>query len=195
MQKHNFWQATRKASLYPENWIDPTLRDDKTDLFDAYEAAIMQKDLNWDTFTAAIRNYVHSLSQIAHLEIQAYLRDHRKGISEVYHLFGRTRSTPYQLYYRKFHLPRPSGHGWWSPWSKIELETTTYESDWNGDTLAESGIYLTPVMRGNRLFLYIPQIMLKTVPPPPPGPASGGSKGIDAFAHMATSQMNTASYT
>lgn len=38
MQKYRVWEANRKVFLYPENWIEPSLRDDKSPFFNAFEA-------------------------------------------------------------------------------------------------------------------------------------------------------------
>ncbi|KAI5794254.1 hypothetical protein DFH27DRAFT_526698 [Peziza echinospora] len=176
MQKHNVWQATRRAYLYPENWLEPTLRDDKTGLFEAYEAAIMQKDLDWHTFAGAVRAYVQGLAGIAHLDIQAYLLENRPG-AEVYHIFARTRSAPYVFYHRALHIVLPARHVFWAPWAKIDVDITTHEADLDGSSLAHSGAYLLPVMRGNRLFLYTPQIVAKTLAPQAAG-APGSFEGL-----------------
>ncbi|MCJ1439459.1 hypothetical protein MMC27_008853 [Xylographa pallens] len=193
MQKHNVWQATRKAFLYPENWIDPTLRDDKTELFQNYEAAIMQGDLSWDVFVGEMKRYVVGLSQIADLDIQTYLHEVESGVADTYHFFGRTRNAPYRYFYRKVRQDKDARHVFWSPWTKMELDTPTYETDWDGSKLAQSGSYLLPVMRGNRLFLYLPQIMVKTIPTTPkpvteqvPAGGSGGTSATTQIEKPAT---------
>ncbi|KAI5465016.1 hypothetical protein BGZ63DRAFT_379198 [Mariannaea sp. PMI_226] len=170
MQRHNIWQATRKAFLYPENWIEPSLRDDKTPLFEAFETALMSKDLSWDTFSQAIRAYVQELQGIADLDIVAYLREVRKEESEIYHFFGRTRSAPFEFFYRTFRIIRAgSGDGlaFWSPWTRIGVEAPTYETNWDGATIkgSGSGSYLVPVIRNHRVFLYLPQLVAKSQPP------------------------------
>lgn len=38
MQKYRVWEANRKVFLYPENWIEPSLRDDKSPFFNEFEA-------------------------------------------------------------------------------------------------------------------------------------------------------------
>ncbi|KAJ2975279.1 hypothetical protein NUW58_g8404 [Xylaria curta] len=63
-----------KIFLYPENWLEPILRDDKSQLFDEFEASLMKKNLNLDTFTDAIKTYVYGLNQIAGLNMVAYVR-------------------------------------------------------------------------------------------------------------------------
>jgi hypothetical protein len=161
MQRHNLWQATRRAFLYPENYLDATLRDDKTPLYDDFETAIMSKDLNWDTFAKAIRGYVQSLSGISDLDIQAYLREYRQGAWDKYHFFGRTRTAPFEFYYRCMLRPA-TDVVLWSPWKKIDVDVITYEADWDGSSIPNGGSYLVPVIRNNRLFLYLPQILVKT---------------------------------
>ncbi|KAG4263106.1 hypothetical protein FPRO03_10469 [Fusarium proliferatum] len=188
MQKHNVWTATRKAFLYPENWIDPTLRDDKTALFGDYETTIMQKDLSWDTFSQAIRTYVKGLSEIADLDIQAYLRHHPTGGLETYHFFGKTRSAPYRFYYRSMRLTQPSDVAMWTPWTLMDIGSVTYEADWNGSSVTNSGAYLIPVMRGNRLTVYVPEIMVKTLTPETP---IGEKKSPMTFSEAAGNSLNT----
>ncbi|KAF5576786.1 toxin subunit [Fusarium pseudoanthophilum] len=188
MHKHNIWTATRKAFLYPENWIDPTLRDDKTVLFGDYESTIMQKDLSWDTFAQAIRTYVKGLSEIADLDIQAYLRHHPTGGLETYHFFGKTRSTPYRFYYRNMRLTQPSDVALWTPWALMDIGSVTYEADWDGSSVTNPGAYLIPVMRGNRLILYIPEIMVKTLTPETP---KGEKVGGLTFGEAAGKSLNT----
>lgn len=38
MKHYRMWEANRKVFLYPENWIEPSLRDDKSPLFLEFEA-------------------------------------------------------------------------------------------------------------------------------------------------------------
>ena len=45
MQNYRVWEANRKVFLFPENWIEPDLRDDKTEIFRAFESELLQEDL------------------------------------------------------------------------------------------------------------------------------------------------------
>jgi hypothetical protein len=165
MGRHNTWQAARKGFLYPENWVEPSLRDDKTPEFETFEAALLSKDLNWKTFAQAMRGYVQGLQPISDLDIVAYLREDTPTDTklEVYHFFGRTRSAPYTFYHRTMRITRPGrGRVVWNPWIKMEMDTMTYEADWDGTSLScGSGSYLVPVVHKNRLLLYLPQIMTR----------------------------------
>src|SRR5262249_46715051 len=41
MKTYRVWEAARKIFLYPENWIEPELRDDKTSAFSELEATLL----------------------------------------------------------------------------------------------------------------------------------------------------------
>src|SRR5439155_16139573 len=37
IKNYRVWEANRKVFLYPENWIEPELRDDKSEIFSELE--------------------------------------------------------------------------------------------------------------------------------------------------------------
>ena len=45
IKKYRIWEANRKVFLYPENWIEPELRDDKSPFFEELENEIMQNEI------------------------------------------------------------------------------------------------------------------------------------------------------
>lgn len=104
MQKYRLWEATRKVYLYPENWLDPTLRDDKSEAFRALEDSILQTDLSQSTLSDQIRTYLYAASEVADLDVQTYLWDKVATYSGTFHLFARTRHAPYSYYYRSVEI-------------------------------------------------------------------------------------------
>ena len=38
MKRYRVWEANRKMFLFPENWLEPEFRDDKTHLFQSWKA-------------------------------------------------------------------------------------------------------------------------------------------------------------
>ena len=46
MKNYRVWEAARKVFLYPENWIEPELRLDKSPLFEQLENALQQGELD-----------------------------------------------------------------------------------------------------------------------------------------------------
>src|SRR4029077_7807340 len=69
MKRYRVWEANRKIFLFPENWLEPEFRDDKTFLFQALEGAIAQGDITNDLAEDAFHAYLEQLEQIARLDI------------------------------------------------------------------------------------------------------------------------------
>ncbi|KAM7219794.1 hypothetical protein V8F06_004828 [Rhypophila decipiens] len=169
MEGYRLWEANRKVFLYPENWLEASLRDNKTEVFQALESAIMQNDINTEKISDLIKNYVYGVDNIADLNVQAYLW--KKGTEDytgTFHFFGRTRTAPYIHYYRTLDIVvSPTGLSikvFWQPWTKIDIQIPVYESDAEGKLLKEAGSYLIPALYGDRLFLFCPHISVKTSP-------------------------------
>ncbi|EDN96660.1 hypothetical protein SS1G_01586 [Sclerotinia sclerotiorum 1980 UF-70] len=162
LQQYTLWEVHRKIFLYPENWIDPTLRDDKSELFDQFEATLMQKDLSINTFLQAIQSYIYDLDGISSLDIVAYVHEPQPAAADIFHLFGRTRSGPYTFYYRTLTRLR-TAEVFWRPWTKVEVDIPSIETEWEGQRLMDTGSYLLPIMIKGRLYLFMPTIMPKTI--------------------------------
>jgi hypothetical protein len=176
MQKHTLWEANRKVFLYPENWIDPSLRDNKTEVFKLIETSIMQTNLDDKTIAKMIRSYVYAIDEIANLRIESFLWEPlaekstaapRGSPSEGdFHFFARTRNAPFQFYYRSMSyktqgaLPTAD----WIPWQKIPLDIQVHDTDAAGESLPETGTYMVPAKWKNRLLLFLPQVMMKVIP-------------------------------
>src|SRR5262249_34395820 len=100
MMNYRVWQANREVLLYPENWIDPTLRDDRTPLFRDLQTQLQQGPVTADTASEAMLDYLEKLDQVARLEICAvyYHNDSNSqslpdgtpdATQDVLHVFGR----------------------------------------------------------------------------------------------------------
>ena len=183
--KFTHWQANRKVFLYPENWVDPTFRDDKTEAFQTFESKVLQSNLSLETINGLIREYIYAANEVADLEVQSYLWEATRGFRGRYHFFARTRTGPSVFYYRKLEVmgANAANAQWnWYPWAKMDVEIPTHEIDADGSTLAKPGTYLLPALFKGRLFLFIPRIMKKTSSPPQ---ANGTFRDL-AEKHVAT---------
>jgi peptidoglycan hydrolase-like protein with peptidoglycan-binding domain len=162
MKNYRIWEANRKVFLYPENWIEPELRDDKSSFFEELENEIMQNEVTHDHVEAAFLNYLHKVDEVAHLEVcglyhqQEDLNEHELGYEiDVMHVIARTRSLPAIYYYRKYDL----NYSTWSAWEKIDVDIT--------------GDHVTPVVYNRKLHVFWlvftekPQ-KIKKVPPAQP---------------------------
>lgn len=135
MKNYRVWEANRKVFLYPENWYDVTLTDDKTYLLTEFINEIQQNELTNDTAEDAIKKYLEKLDNIAFLEVMATWYD---APSRDMHVFARTKGGDPSIYYYR----RLENERYWSPWEKVELDIT--------------GDHLLAFMRNNRLHLAWP---------------------------------------
>jgi hypothetical protein len=116
MKRFRLWEANRKIFLYPENWFDPSQRSDKSPYFVALEGALQQTDLTNDVAEDALRDYLHKLSDVSHLEVSGLFEEPLGGTTQaVLHVVARTRKTPYVYAYR-----RREATGTWSPWEPLD---------------------------------------------------------------------------
>ncbi|KAI8946085.1 hypothetical protein F4801DRAFT_565944 [Xylaria longipes] len=172
MMRYRLWEANRKAFLYTENWIDPTLRDDKTEQFMAMETSILRKKLTNDSIEEAMASYIHSMDDVAHLEVQTYLwerRDLGTGMDRdqgCIHLFARTATAPSSYYYRRVDIrgPKDDAVVFWKSWTKMDIGIMAQEIDSGNRKLPKPGVYLVPAIFRGRLYLFIPHFTLNTMP-------------------------------
>ena len=118
-KNYRVWEANRKVFLYPENYLEPDLRDNKTPLFKELEDELLQEKITKDSADVAYRKYVSQFAELARLVISGAYGD-VIDVTNYYHLFGRTPQQPYQYYYRKLRI-RTDETFFITPWEKIEL--------------------------------------------------------------------------
>jgi len=138
MKNYRVWEANRKVFLYPENWIEPELRDDKTPFFKELENELLQGDITNESAEDAFLHYLEKLDAVARLEIAGmYHQQDDDTRVDILHVFGRTWSTPHIYYYRRLE------DGWrWTAWEKVDLDI--------------QGDHLIPVVWNRRLHLFWP---------------------------------------
>ncbi|XXY16741.1 neuraminidase-like domain-containing protein [Sorangium sp. So ce216] len=135
MKRYRVWEANRKIFLFPENWLEPEFRDDKTSLFTELEGALLQGDVSSDLVEDAFLDYLRKLDQIARLDIVAmHVEDHPDPAQRTLHVIGRTYSEPYTYFYRRY------AHAMWTPWEPVSAEI--------------EGDHLAPVVWRDRLYLF-----------------------------------------
>lgn len=151
MKNYRVWEANRKIWLYPENWIEPELRDDKSPFFKDLERELLQSDIDNDAAEQALMRYLEKLHQVGQLEIVGTYEDEDKHL----HVFGRTFHTPRVYHYRR----KDSATATWTAWEKLELDI--------------EGDHLIPVVWNRKLMLIWPVFTLKqdekAAKMPPPG--------------------------
>lgn len=128
---YRVWEANRKVFLYPEDWMDPALRDDKTPFFQELENELQQAEVTNETAEAAIRNYLQKLDQVSKLEVMGiFIEGDRFEAPKtgrdlrVLHVVARTYGEPNEWFYRTLTTTRPNDwhQGVWSPWERIDTD-------------------------------------------------------------------------
>ena len=122
MKFYRVWEANRKIFLYPENWIEPELRDDKTEIFQAFESDLLQSEITHDTALVAFRKYLDNMADIANLTVVSMFEEQTDDGGSVVHLVGRDNSTPYKHYYRQWKLRPGADFGTWTAWEEISAQ-------------------------------------------------------------------------
>ncbi len=137
MRKYRVWEANRKVFLYPENWIEPELRPDKSSFFQDLENELLQNEVNQLSAEKAYLNYLDKLNNVARLDIAGFYQED-DGDETIIHMFGRTpNADPHLYYYRQYDYRR------WTPWEKIEVDIV--------------GDHLIPMVVNKRLYIYWPE--------------------------------------
>lgn len=156
-KSYRLWEANRKVFLYPENWILPELRKDKSELFKAFENELQQQDLTSDNAEQTIVNYVRQLGVLSSLEIVGLYIDGEKPENmpnfvggfwiprfqtpPILHILARTRTEPRQYYYRTLALDNYDiRHEKWSSWQVVNIPI--------------SGEHVIPIVRWGRVFIF-----------------------------------------
>ena len=135
MKRYRVWEANRKIFLFPENWLEPEFRDNKTHLFAELEGTLLQGDVSSDLVEDAFLNYLRKLDELARLDIVAmYVEDNSDPALRTLHVFGRTYNQPHNYFYRRY------AHQMWTPWEPVTAEI--------------EGDHLAPVVWRDRLYLF-----------------------------------------
>lgn len=160
MKAYRLWEANRKVFLFPENWVEPELRRDKSFAFKELEDELLQSEMTEDSARDSFLNYIDKLDQVANLDVTGVHWQDGEGTGRgAYHVVGRTAGQePHAYYYRRFEHPSER----WTPWSKIELDLKSAPA--------------VPFMYDRRTFLVWPEFREQK---PPTGtsiavPAAGG---------------------
>src|SRR3546814_407206 len=99
-KNYRVWEANRKVFLWPENYMLPELRDNKTPLFETLEKTLLQQDITEQTVLDAYASYLRGFEDVANLRIAgAYHEYVWSDGRDVMHIFGCTADDPPIYYY------------------------------------------------------------------------------------------------
>ena len=161
MNHYRVWQVNREVFLYPENYIEPELRKEKTPEYKTLENALQQGDLTDPVVVdAAFQSYMDSFVHIAGLDIiGSYAREYdlsqNTGVALTYHrdifLIGRTVKDPKGYYYRLASVKKPTP-------SNKSKDTTSASFDWQPwlaiDTHLKPAGAVSPIFAFGKWFIF-----------------------------------------
>ncbi|WP_169788828.1 neuraminidase-like domain-containing protein [Vulgatibacter incomptus] len=135
MKRYRVWEANRKIFLFPENWLEPEFRDDKTHIFRELESTLLSGDVSNDLAEDAFLAYLRKLEELARLNIVAmHIENKIDPAQNTLHVIGRTYAEPYKYFYRRYVGQM------WTPWEPVTAEI--------------EGDHLAPVVWRDRLYLF-----------------------------------------
>lgn len=138
MKNYRVWEAARKVFLYPENWIEPELRDDKTPFFKSLESELSQGELTEERVEEVVLSYLDRMREVHNLHVVGYVSQYEVVDGETIdylHVIARTRTTPAVYYYRRW-----EDKCTWTAWEKLECGI--------------EGDYVLPVIYDRRLMVF-----------------------------------------
>ncbi|MEG4599266.1 neuraminidase-like domain-containing protein, partial [Microcoleus sp. F6_B3] len=144
IMNYRIWEANRKVFLYPENYIEPSLRKNASPIFKELQDELLQSEITAETVEAAYRNYFDKFAELAKLQIVDGCRysvktPKRDRPVDTLFIVAKTITQPHTFYYRRCENPEVE-KPFWGYWEKIDLQI-------NSD-------YLAPVYVFNRLFVF-----------------------------------------
>ncbi|MCP4151978.1 MAG: hypothetical protein GY757_29825, partial [bacterium] len=124
LMAYRVWEANRKVFLYPENYIEPSLRTDKTPFFEELEGELMQQNITREAAETVYHSYFEKFSEISNLK---HMCCYQCDITEpgavdpvdTLFVFGRSKATPWSWHFQACKNPNHHKPGW-QPWRKID---------------------------------------------------------------------------
>ncbi|MFK0731932.1 MAG: neuraminidase-like domain-containing protein [Gloeotrichia echinulata HAB0833] len=144
IMNYRVWEANRKVFLYPENYIDPSLRKSVSPIFKELQDELLQSEITAETVEDAYRNYFDKFAELAKLQIvdscrYSVITPKSPDPIDTLFIFAKTLTQPHTFYYRRCERPADKNPSW-GYWEKIDLQI-------NSD-------YLAPIYAFERLFVF-----------------------------------------
>jgi hypothetical protein len=130
MQNYRMWEANLMVVLNSENYIDMSLRRDKTPPYRAVEADLMQGDVSDARAKAALTSYLDELEQISRLQTVGMYRNTPRNANgdpiwdkETLYFVGATKTQPRSHYVRRYiKQGQAPAEGRWTAWELVDLD-------------------------------------------------------------------------
>ena len=145
MKRYRVWEANRKVFLWPENWVEPELRDDQSPFFKEAMSELLQSDITEERAATALLNYLSKLEEVAKLEPCGihFVEGDTGTADDIAHVVARTAGANRKYFYRRYE------DGLWPPWEQIKLDIEDNP--------------VIPVVWKDRLFLFWLKILKQAI--------------------------------
>lgn len=146
--RYNYWSADRLLRTYPESYLEPLLRLNKTEFFFQLESALNQGKITESSVQQAVLGYLNNFEDVSNLKVIAGYEDGVNIGRDKYLFIGRTRTEPFQYYWRSLDLSirhpdtdalSPNA---WSEWKPVDLPLGNVDPN-----------LIRPVFLNNRLYI------------------------------------------
>ena len=117
------WEANRKVFLYPEDFLEPELRDDKTPFFRRLESDLRQAELSDALIEKAYLTYLRSLDEVAKMDVVGVFHEETPANEQLpardrLHVYARTKGgLPGRLFYRQ-----RVDRSYWTAWEHVDID-------------------------------------------------------------------------
>jgi Tc toxin complex TcA C-terminal TcB-binding domain/Neuraminidase-like domain/Salmonella virulence plasmid 28.1kDa A protein len=146
-RKHyRVWEASRRVFLWPENYLVPNVRDDKTPLFEELEDGLLQSELDEHAVLEAYVTYASGFREVANLAVAGAYHDFDDAAKrDTLHVIGVTPGDPPRFYHRTVEGSRLAERMWgrhivYRPWRPIDVTIPVRD--------------VAPVVHNNRLHIF-----------------------------------------
>jgi hypothetical protein len=173
-RQYRVWEANRRIFLFPESYLEPELRDDRTPLFEEVADELLQQETTETNVTAAYTRYLVGLDEIMGLRLAGLFHEFPLDFpssGDLLHIVSATNSDPPQFYYRTArnlraqflgeHPARPV----FSAWEKMNIQIPVRD--------------VTPAMIRGRLHVFWLEIATRPITSAP----SGGTSEFLGYDH------------
>lgn len=106
LSQYDIWAGEVEMDTYPENYIDPTLRQSQTAYFKDLITDLNQNTINSDTAQQAVMSYLNKFEQVANLTIVSGYLDSTDQTRGIYYFLGKSTTSPVQYYWRSFDMSK-----------------------------------------------------------------------------------------
>lgn len=114
-KRYSRWAGKEKLQYYAADYIDPTLRYNKTELFTEFEQSINQGKLTENAVTKSLKKYLLDYEKLSLLDVSV---KYYASEIDTYFFIGKSASIPAKYYWRSHKKNQDNGQDW-SEWKEI----------------------------------------------------------------------------